>query len=240
MKTGIDFMQSGIDLGKSKPRQTLETLCDCGFSGVPQALWLSDGLARLSRHAQVLCEEVESEAQTPTRAPTVLRDASVHLDVAAAVYRLLLEKPGEGRVDLADCLAVATAAALKPLDLRQRSSLEFYFGAGCTIAAEQALPVMAITLEAIINALRHAHPSGLVGRLSVACRREGAFIILEVSDDGVGLPEGFDPVRDAGAGLRTMFDTAATIDAGVELQSHALGLTVRVRIWAAAAAAARA
>lgn len=235
MKTGIDFTKNDIDF--------VGTRSDClrgnahreVFNGVPQTQWLTTGLARFARRAQVLCEDVESTSQIRTSAPTVLRDASVHLDVAAAVYRLLLEKPTEGRVDLADCLAVATAAALGPLGLRQRSSLEFYFGEGCTIPAAQALPVMAIALEAIINALRHAHPSGVVGRMSVACRREGRFIILEVNDDGVGLPEGFDPLRDAGAGLRSMFDTAETIDAQVDLQSHPLGLTVRVRMWAAAA-----
>lgn len=162
-----------------------------------------------------------------------LRDASVQLDVAATVYRLILEQSDGGTVSLSNCLAKACAVALEPLQLRRRAALEFFFGPDCTVPAAKALPVVAVAMEAILNALHHAHPAGLVGHLSISCRRDGGFVVVMIGDDGVGLSEGFQPERDAGAGMGSMFEAARAVGARLAFDSGPLGLTVRVKMPAA-------
>ena len=50
--------------------------------------------------------------------------------------------------------------------------------------------------------------------------------IREVFDDGVGLPEGFDPAHDGGDGLRTMRRATAELCAVLSFKSSCLGLVV--------------
>ena len=189
-------------------------------NGESETAWLFAHVSRLLRSSRGSPHSDES-AQ-------MLRDVSVHLDVAAAVYRLTLSKPGSETVGLSDCLARLCAAAIEPLRLRERTNFEFYCEPGCAISAEQALPLAAIVLEAMLNTLRHAHPTGIPGKLSVSCRRSGGLVAIEVSDDGVGLPTEFDLERDAGAGLHNVIELAHEIGAAIDLRSRPLGMTFRL------------
>jgi len=60
-----------------------------------------------------------------------------------------------------------------------------------------------------------------------------------VSDDGVGLPEGFDPEKSGGLGFRVMRSLAAEIGGALQIQSTPLGATLRVSLACAAMAGAR-
>lgn len=82
--------------------------------------------------------------------------------------------------------------------------------------------------EAIVNALRHAHPSGVAGEVRLRCRRFGDDVLLSVEDDGVGLPVGFNPAKDGGLGYQVMRDLAARLNARVSHQSTVLGLRVEI------------
>jgi two-component sensor histidine kinase len=202
----------------------LVTPQECGDrqirNGQNETTWLFDHVAWLLRSSR-------GPRQSDELVP-MLNDVSVHLDVAAAVYRLTLSKSGSETVSLSDCLARLCAAAIKPLRLRERTNFEFYCEPGCAIWGEQALPLAAIVLEAMVNALRHAHPTGIPGTLSVSCRRSGDLVAIEVSDDGVGLPTEFDLDRDAGTGLHNVLELAHEIGGAIDLQSRPLGMTFRL------------
>lgn len=82
--------------------------------------------------------------------------------------------------------------------------------------------------EAILNALRHAHPSGVAGEVRLCCRRFGGDVLVSIEDDGVGLPVGFDPGKDGGLGYGIMRELAERLKARVSHQSTALGLRVEI------------
>jgi PAS domain S-box-containing protein len=56
------------------------------------------------------------------------------------------------------------------------------------IAFDAATPVVLIMNEVLSNAVKHAFPHGRQGQVEIALRRNGARLILQVRDDGVGIP----------------------------------------------------
>jgi len=52
--------------------------------------------------------------------------------------------------------------------------------------------------------------------------------VVEVSDDGVGLPESFDPATDGGLGFQLMRALAAGLDAELEFEHNSLGVCARI------------
>lgn len=97
------------------------------------------------------------------------------------------------------------------------------------------------------NALRHGlWPLTEGGALTIAARRAGRELELEVIDQGVGLAPGFDPDRSTGVGLANVRARLARMfgaDAGLEVAAGAAcGVRVRLRLpyrMAPPAAAAR-
>lgn len=69
------------------------------------------------------------------------------------------------------------------------------------LAVDRAIPAGLILNELISNAFKHAFPGGRQGSLSIEGRRRGGSVVLEVRDDGVGMPEGADPARPKSLGL---------------------------------------
>ena len=56
--------------------------------------------------------------------------------------------------------------------------------------------------ELITNAVKHGFAGRREGSIVVSLQEGAGKVLVQVRDDGVGLPEGFDPSRDARLGLR--------------------------------------
>ena len=73
------------------------------------------------------------------------------------------------------------------------------------IDPRHALHAGLITAELLTNASKYAHPTGLPVKVHIRCetKDDGSFVV-EVTDDGVGFPENFDPATDGGLGFQLM------------------------------------
>ena len=78
---------------------------------------------------------------------------------------------------------------------------------------EQELVIYRVTQEALTNIARHADAEGV----SVSLRREAEQIVLEVRDDGRGLPDG---AECSSQGIRGMRERAMLVGAGLAIQSR--------------------
>lgn len=98
-------------------------------------------------------------------------------------------------------------------------------GDGCRLPSSQLSMLALAFAEIVTNALKHAHPTGLPVEFTLSSQRtaDGGMTVI-ISDDGVGVPEGFDMNRDGGTGLRLV--RALVTSAGGELTIHSseLGL----------------
>jgi two-component sensor histidine kinase len=95
------------------------------------------------------------------------------------------------------------------------------------VSADQAIPLALIVNELVTNAFKHAYPRELLGKVRVILSNDDQdeFIKLEVADDGVGLPEDFDPAAasDDSLGMRMILSLAAQLGGRVEAPRAATG-----------------
>ena len=210
----------------SKARGTHLDRCDS------PNLWLAEHLrelADITRRRSIDPAGPAAEDVNRKRAPL---DTAANLDAASAIYRLLAAHPDRAEMSLSDCLGHASAAVMDVLEISERSNFTYYCEPSCLIPSKHAFAVAAIAVEVLANSLEHAHPAGVNGDLSVACCRVNGGLLLEVADDGVGLPEGFDVARDGGIGIQWVRQLAERIGAQAEFVSEPLGFTFRLTMAA--------
>src|ERR1700712_2486269 len=116
-----------------------------------------------------------------------LQEASLRVSTIADVHDHLWRSGRVGFVELRDFMSELCKRLSGTMDghtLRCQADDMF-------IAADQAVPLGILINELVTNAKKYAYPNGS-GDISVsACEIEGR-LRVEVSDQGVGLPEGFD------------------------------------------------
>lgn len=145
------------------------------------------------------------------------------------VLRTLLKSSS----DLESTLAAEVALLRRYLEIE-----EIRFGDRLRVRwqiADDAAHVPSLILQPIVeNALRHGlWPRAEGGELVIAARRLGDALQLEVSDDGVGLPAGFEVGHSRGVGLanvRTrlerMYGAAGTLEVGRRPRGVVVTLTM--------------
>jgi two-component sensor histidine kinase len=112
------------------------------------------------------------------------------------------------------------------------------------VPGELATPLAVVLNELVQNAVDHGFPAGHsapTGRVLVALHREGGDAVVEVADDGVGLPPGFDLETASGLGL-SIVHTLVTTEMGGSLElrgDRGARAVVRVPVATAGEGAAR-
>jgi len=167
----------------------------------------------------------------------ILQELVARIESVGQLHKLLTRQPQLAAVDIGDYLS----AICEPLavSLARRGPFEFSQQSvpGIMVRPDQAPLLALIVSELITNAIKYAHPTGVAGRVAVQCNREldGA-LAIDVTDDGIGLPEGFDPEVDGDFGFRIMRTIAEQLHASLSFHSTELGLRVRLLMPATNAA----
>lgn len=158
----------------------------------------------------------------------LLLDAAARIDAVARHHRLLCNAAKSDASVSADYLRALCEDA-SAISGREHLSLD------CRIELDQAaldqrlLPIGLIINEMIINAAKYARPQGEILRVQVWCRSApDGTILLDIEDDGVGLPADFDPARDGGFGFRIMRAFASQLRARLQFEPGSAGLRARL------------
>lgn len=85
-----------------------------------------------------------------------------------------------------------------------------------TLDLKRATSLGLILNELVTNSLKHAFPGESGGRVEVALSRVGAEVRLRVSDDGQGLPPGYEPGASQGLGFRLIQELSRQLGARLE------------------------
>jgi len=102
-------------------------------------------------------------------------------------------------------------------------------GAGIPIAAQEAATLDFVVCEIVSNAYRYSHPTGSPVEVTIECgvNRDGE-IVIDIGDDGMGLPPDFAEWRDAGNGMVSVRYRLQQIGADLHVTSDDLGLRFQI------------
>jgi two-component sensor histidine kinase len=90
---------------------------------------------------------------------------------------------------------------------------------------KRAVSLGLILNELLTNALKYAYPPEDAGEIRIGLGRVDRSLELRVSDDGTGLPEGFDPKNPTGLGLRIAVLLAEEIGGSLRFETASPGTT---------------
>jgi two-component sensor histidine kinase len=130
---------------------------------------------------------VQARSAPSQEVKNALQDASLRVSTIAEVHDHLWRSSHIGYVELADFM---TELCKKLKDNTGKHSLHCHADP-MLISADHAIPLGLLINELVTNAIKYAYPEGS-GQIEVSAREIDGRLHVEVSDRGVGLPEGFE------------------------------------------------
>lgn len=190
-------------------------------------LAMISGLARLQ--ASSIGEADNSFTGEEVR--LMLQEFGGRVDAVARMHRLLASTGQQSTVDLADYLHGVAEAAIATMSFAGPAELSFEGKPGCMVCSKRAQSLGLIVSELVTNAVKYAHPTGISGKIGVVCQSNAeGHIDIEVADDGVGLPDGLDPMASTALGLRLVRSLAKQLGGKLRFDDDGLGLRVALSI----------
>src|ERR1700760_242800 len=170
----------------------------------------------------------------------LLDGIAARLNTISQLHRILSRTGQEGVISLRPHLQEVTDALVAALSSEHQQVRVMHTGHDCMVMMRQVQPIVLMLCEIFINAMKYAHPSGVpLVMLVDCCSTSDGQLMLTISDDGVGLPEGFDVVTGGGMGFKVVRSLAAEIGAHLDIRSTHLGLSFRLSLPGCAMAGAR-
>jgi len=192
---------------------------------------------RISNNLSILSSIIRTHAKSFAReGPSLsseqvyglLTDVSARIEVISKLHKLLGGNLQGDRIPLGEFLR-EICDTLHTLGSSNGLNIEFGTDWSQTVDQRQALLIGLIAAELITNSIKYAHPTGLPVEVKVVSQKTGAgSFFVEISDDGVGLPEGFDCSTDGGLGFKLMRLLADQLGAVVRFNHDSLGLRSRL------------
>src|SRR5690606_34251505 len=84
--------------------------------------------------------------------------------------------------------------------------------------------------ELMTNALKHAYPDGRGGSVQISVNGTKRELMLQVDDDGRGLPRDFDLRAGGGLGMRIVEGLVAQLHGELQIEPRAPGAHFRVQL----------
>jgi PAS domain S-box-containing protein len=188
---------------------------------------------RTKNNMQVICSllSLQSRRIEDVNTRTIFTEMSNRIRSMALVHQKLYQSRNLSRVNLKDYIEdLADLLSTSYRTLQSRISI-LVTAEPVDVSIDVAIPCGLILNEMITNAFKHAFPEDMRGIISVNLRQtDDGFIELVVSDNGVGLPEGYDIADADKMGIQTIRSLGEKQLGGEVLFKSDNGLSCSLRI----------
>ncbi len=156
---------------------------------------------------------LQAESVSDKKTQEMLSELQARARVMSLVHETLCQSQNIARVNLPVYIRTLSQNVMQTIGITYNTSLEVQ-AEDIFVGIDAAIPCGLIINELVTNALKYAFPPDARVRRDCAIRigisAEGRAIRLTVSDNGIGLPEGFDWKHARSLGLRLVNILAST------------------------------
>ncbi|HEY5759072.1 MAG TPA: histidine kinase dimerization/phosphoacceptor domain -containing protein [Steroidobacter sp.] len=159
-----------------------------------------------------------------------LQQAQSRIQAVACIHRRLQHGRGSERLELSSSMAEIAREAIAALGVEDHIAVTISCPQGLTLSTDRGVALLLMTTELITNALKHAYPGGDKGSVRIAVSGSQRQLLLQVDDDGRGLPVDFNPRGGAGLGMRIVQGLIAQLSGELQIEAQSPGAHFRVRL----------
>lgn len=183
---------------------------------------------RVKNNLQVVSSmlSIQSNVLKDETALSHFQDARTRIQSMALVHEHLYESTSLARIDTREYVDDLVSTVISSMDISGgRVSVESSV-AELPLDIDHAIPLGLIINELLSNALKYACPDK-TGRVELRLERQEEAVVLEVADDGPGIPRGV-PVRQGSLGLQLVDALAGQLRGTLRFENTEPGLAVRL------------
>lgn len=169
------------------------------------------------------------------RLEAVLAEARGRIGVVASMHQgfYVGARHGHDEIDFGAYANALAGETLSALASDRPIRLDFSADPDIIMTLDQAVPLALILNELLTNSVKYAFPGDSGGTITLRLSAVDNGITMELGDDGVGFPEGFDPARGTGLGMRIVTALTRQIKARAEVlrKEHTTGFRITLQRW---------
>ncbi|WP_265529624.1 GAF domain-containing protein [Sphingomicrobium marinum] len=159
-----------------------------------------------------------------------LQEARNRVAVIAAMHQRLYATSDHDHVDFGDYLADLAEEAMQSMSSSEHIELRTAIDRGIVMNLRQAVPLALVVSELITNAIKYAYPPEKGGEVFIGLDNKGDHVALCIKDDGVGLPDGFDPAKSDGLGMKIVTSLLRQVRGELSLPQRPEGAQFDIKI----------
>lgn len=177
---------------------------------------------RVKNNMQVISSLLDLQAQKIQDATltTMFQESQQRVKSMALVHEKLYQTENLSCIDFGDYIATLANELMSMWHMDTRNVVMRTSAISASLDVDAAVPCALILNELVTNCCKYAFPDDRPGSIEVDFYLQGTRYVLTVRDDGIGLPEGFDPAASETLGLQLVSVLAKQLRGNVLLNSQ--------------------
>ena len=192
---------------------------------VKNSLQIVTSLLNLQAHSSQLPELKEK-----------LKEACARVDVVAKLHQHLYQNESHDRVNLGSYVRDFSQDTLRAFANGGSIDIQFNELTDVDIELDRAVSLALIIGELLTNAIKYAFKGQDQNQIAITVSADGHEFYIAISDNGVGVPDGFDIAESSGFGMRIVDSLVKQLSGSLSMipQGRGTGFAIRLPVSARA------
>ncbi len=180
---------------------------------------------RVKNNLQLVTSLLSLQAERSVHPDVVasLIEARTRLGVVANMHQRLYTATQNETVNLSNYLNEIAVETIAALDNGRRIELSFTAEAAFPVQLDDAMPIALVVNELLTNAVKYAFDGRDHGQVAISIMHKGTEVCISVSDNGTGLPAGFDLTTSTGLGMLIVTALVGQVDGRLSIAAQDQG-----------------
>lgn len=177
---------------------------------------------RVKNNLQIIISllKLQSRFVFDNRDLDIFNKSRSRVETMALIHEKLYKSSDIGEIDIGNYLTDLVNHLLKAYNINKEEISYAISADSIFMGIDTAIPCGLIINELINNIMKHAFPEGHKGKIEITISREDEEIVLQVKDNGTGLPETFDSGNSDTLGMQLIDTLIKQLEGKVEIETN--------------------